>query len=49
METKKERRAKKGGFSGQHDEIISLHPAAEFVNFFQEQPGVGVAQKTVHY
>jgi microcin C transport system substrate-binding protein len=44
METEKEKRAPKGGFSGQHDEIVSLHPAARFVNFFQEQTGDGAAQ-----
>jgi len=41
METEKERRAPKGSFSGQYDEFVSLHPAAWFVNFFQEQPGGG--------
>jgi hypothetical protein len=39
METEKERRAPKGGFSGHYDEFVSLHPAARFVNFFQAQAG----------
>jgi hypothetical protein len=49
METEKERRAPKGGFSGRYDEIVSLHPAAWFVNFFQAQTGAEQRRTTVHY
>jgi len=45
METEKERRAPKGSFSGQYDKNVSLHPAAWFVNFFQEQTGLSSAEQ----